>query len=48
VKTRGAIVRKTPGTWEIADIDLDEPRQGEVRLKMVASGLCHPDDHIVY
>jgi NDMA-dependent alcohol dehydrogenase len=46
MKTRGAIVREIPGKWEIADIELDEPRQGELRLKMVASGLCHSDDHM--
>jgi NDMA-dependent alcohol dehydrogenase len=46
VKTRGAIVRSTPGKWEIADIEVDDPRQGELQLKMVASGLCHSDDHM--
>ena len=47
MKTRGAVVRTTPGTWEILEIDMDEPRQGEVQLKMVASGLCHSDDHMI-
>ncbi len=46
MKTRGAVVREVPGKWEILDIDMDEPRQGELRLKMVASGLCHSDDHM--
>ena len=46
MKTRGAVVREVPGKWEILDIDMEDPRQGEVRLKMVASGLCHSDDHI--
>ena len=46
MKTRGAVVREIPGKWEILDIDMEEPRQGEVRLKMVASGLCHSDDHM--
>ena len=45
MKTRGAVVTKTPGKWEIVDIDADEPRQGELVLKMVAAGLCHSDDH---
>ena len=43
--TRGAILREAPGRWEIADIELDEPRQGELQLRMVAAGLCHSDDH---
>ena len=46
MKSRTAIIRSTPGKWEIVEVDLDEPRQGELRLKMVASGLCHSDDHI--
>ncbi|MEZ5232403.1 MAG: NDMA-dependent alcohol dehydrogenase [Acidimicrobiia bacterium] len=45
MRTRGAVVTTTPGKWEIADIDMDEPRQGELVLDMVASGLCHSDDH---
>jgi len=46
VKTRGAIIRQAPGKYEVVDLDLDDPRQGEVRVKMVASGMCHSDDHI--
>jgi NDMA-dependent alcohol dehydrogenase len=45
MKTRGAVVREAPGKWEILDIDMEAPRQGELRLTMVASGLCHSDDH---
>jgi NDMA-dependent alcohol dehydrogenase len=46
MKTRGAILKKAPGTYEVADLDLDEPRQGEIMVKLAASGLCHTDDHI--
>jgi NDMA-dependent alcohol dehydrogenase len=46
MKTRGAVVTQSPGKWEIADIDIDEPRQGELLLKLAASGLCHSDDHM--
>jgi NDMA-dependent alcohol dehydrogenase len=45
MKTRGAVLTESPGTWKILEIDMDEPRQGEVVLKMAASGLCHSDDH---
>ncbi|ALE83778.1 NDMA-dependent alcohol dehydrogenase [Pseudonocardia sp. HH130629-09] len=44
--TRGAIVRSAPGKYEVVDLELDEPRAGEIEVKMVASGLCHSDDHI--
>jgi NDMA-dependent alcohol dehydrogenase len=46
MKTRGAIIRQAPGKYEVVDLNVDEPRQGELRVKMVASGLCHSDDHI--
>lgn len=44
--TRGAVVRSAPGKFEIVDLELDDPRAGEIEVKMVASGLCHSDDHI--
>jgi NDMA-dependent alcohol dehydrogenase len=46
ISSRGAVVRKAPGKFEIVDLQVDEPRQGEIRVQMVASGLCHSDDHI--
>jgi len=46
VRTRGAIIRSSPGTYEVVDLTLDEPRQDELQIAMVASGLCHSDDHV--
>ena len=46
MKTRGAILNQSPGEWEVVELDLEEPRQNELLLKMAASGLCHSDDHI--
>jgi NDMA-dependent alcohol dehydrogenase len=45
MRTRGAVIKQVPGTYEVIDIDLDEPWQGEIQVKMAASGLCHSDDH---
>jgi S-(hydroxymethyl)glutathione dehydrogenase/alcohol dehydrogenase len=45
MKSRGAVLKEVPGKWEIVDIEWDEPRQGEVGIRMAASGLCHSDDH---
>ena len=45
MRTRAAIIREAPGKFEIVDIDIDEPRQGELRVKLAARGLCHSDDH---
>ncbi|XRQ10510.1 NDMA-dependent alcohol dehydrogenase [Actinomadura welshii] len=44
--TRAAICRAPGRPWEIADIELDEPKENEVRVKFMAAGLCHSDDHI--
>ncbi|WP_224390213.1 NDMA-dependent alcohol dehydrogenase [Pseudonocardia sp. ICBG1293] len=44
--TRGAIVRSAPGKYEVVDLEIDDPRPGEIEVRMVASGLCHSDDHI--
>ncbi|WP_342661455.1 NDMA-dependent alcohol dehydrogenase (plasmid) [Rhodococcus ruber] len=46
MKSRGAVLRQAPGKFEIVDLVVDEPRQNEIRVRMVASGLCHSDDHI--
>ncbi|MHB1582413.1 MAG: NDMA-dependent alcohol dehydrogenase [Acidimicrobiales bacterium] len=46
MKTRTAIVRNAPSKWEVVEVDLDGPRQGELLVRMVASGLCHSDDHL--
>lgn len=46
MKTRGAIIRQAPGSYEVVDLDLDDPRRGEITVRMVAAGLCHSDDHI--
>lgn len=46
MKTRGAIIRQAPGTYEVAELELDDPRRGEITVRMVAAGLCHSDDHI--
>jgi len=45
ITTRTSIIRKAPGTYETVEVELDDPRQGEVTVKLAASGLCHSDDH---
>jgi S-(hydroxymethyl)glutathione dehydrogenase/alcohol dehydrogenase len=43
---RGAVIRSAPGKWEVVDLEFEPPRHGELLLRMVASGLCHSDDHV--
>jgi S-(hydroxymethyl)glutathione dehydrogenase/alcohol dehydrogenase len=46
LKTRGAILTSAPGRYEVVDLDLDEPRAGEVLVRVAYAGLCHSDDHL--
>jgi NDMA-dependent alcohol dehydrogenase len=45
METRAAILREVPGRWEVHTVELDPPRDREVLVRIVASGLCHSDDH---
>jgi alcohol dehydrogenase (nicotinoprotein) len=46
MKTRAAVLRELGKPFEIVELDLDEPKTGEVLVRFVASGLCHSDDHL--
>jgi NDMA-dependent alcohol dehydrogenase len=46
MQTRGAIIRQAPGKYEVVDLEVDDPGPGEIQVKMVASGMCHSDDHV--
>jgi len=45
MKCKGAILRGIGGDWEVEEITLDAPREGEVLVKMAVAGICHSDDH---
>jgi len=43
-----AAVLYGPGTkYQIEEIELDPPGEGEVLVKFAASGMCHSDEHLV-
>lgn len=44
---RAAVLWDTHKPWEIEDITLDDPGPNEVLVELVASGLCHSDEHLV-
>jgi NDMA-dependent alcohol dehydrogenase len=46
MKTRAALLMQQPGKWEVVDVDLDGPQDREVLVRLVASGLCHSDEHV--
>lgn len=47
MKSRAAILWEPGARWSVEDIDLDDPRAGEVKVALTASGLCHSDEHLV-
>lgn len=47
MKSRAAVLLKSPGRYEIVDVDVDDPRDHEVLVRYVASGLCHSDVHFL-
>jgi len=47
VKTKAAVLWETNTPWSVEEIELDDPREGEVLVKIAASGLCHSDEHLM-
>ncbi len=45
MKSQAAIMRGVGKDWEIHQIDLAEPGEHEVLVRMRAAGICHSDDH---
>lgn len=47
MKARAAVLHGLHEKWSVEDIEVGEPGPDEVLVKVVASGLCHSDDHYV-
>jgi S-(hydroxymethyl)glutathione dehydrogenase/alcohol dehydrogenase len=47
VKTKGAILWGVGEEWSVEEIEVGDPREGEVTVELAASGLCHSDEHLV-
>jgi aryl-alcohol dehydrogenase len=43
MKIKAAVIYEKSGPFQIEEIDLEEPRDDEVVVRVVASGLCHTD-----
>src|SRR5210317_366393 len=44
MKTRAAVAVAAGQPLEIMEVDLDGPRQGEVLVEIMATGICHTDE----
>ncbi len=47
MKTRAAVCWGVGQDWQVEELELDDPKHGEVLVKLAASGLCHSDEHIL-
>ena len=45
MKCNAAVLQGVGKDWEICEIDLDPPREGEVLVRIAVAGICHSDDH---
>ncbi len=44
MKIKAAVIEEKGQEFKIVDMDLGEPKYGEVKVKVVACGVCHTDD----
>ncbi len=47
MRTQAAVLWEPGRVWEVEDVELDPPKRNEVQVRMVASGLCHSDEHFL-
>jgi S-(hydroxymethyl)glutathione dehydrogenase/alcohol dehydrogenase len=47
MKVRAAVLERVGGPIEVQELELGEPRKGEVLVRMLATGVCHSDWHLV-
>ena len=46
MKTKAAVLWEVNAPWSVEEVELDDPKSGEVLVKLVASGMCHSDEHL--
>ena len=47
MRTRAAVLYAPHTEYVIEEIELDDPKENEVLVRFVASGMCHSDEHMV-
>lgn len=45
--TRAAVLWGIGEDWKIEDVELDDPKAGDVLVSVKAAGMCHSDEHVV-
>jgi S-(hydroxymethyl)glutathione dehydrogenase/alcohol dehydrogenase len=47
MKTKAAVMYRNNALFEIEELDLREPSQGEILVEMKATGICRTDQHVI-
>lgn len=47
MKTKGALRWAFNEPWSVEEIEIDDPRRGEVKVHLEAAGMCHSDYHLM-
>jgi NDMA-dependent alcohol dehydrogenase len=47
MKSNAAVLVEVGKPWEVMEVDVKEPREGQVLIRYVAAGLCHSDMHLM-
>ena len=47
MKTKAAVLWELGKPWEIEELELDAPGEGEVLIRYTHAGLCHSDEHLM-
>lgn len=47
MKTKAAVLHNAHQPFELIELDLDGPKEGEVLIRYTAAGLCHSDLHLI-
>ena len=43
MKINAAVINEKSGSFEIQELDLEDPRADEVLIRIVGAGVCHTD-----
>ncbi|MFC7405145.1 NDMA-dependent alcohol dehydrogenase [Georgenia alba] len=46
MRTQAAVLWEYGQDWQLEELELDDPRAGEVMVRLAGSGLCHSDEHV--
>uniref|UniRef100_A0A8C5MQK0 Enoyl reductase (ER) domain-containing protein n=1 Tax=Leptobrachium leishanense TaxID=445787 RepID=A0A8C5MQK0_9ANUR len=47
IKCKAAVAWKVGSPLKIEEVDVEPPKANEVRIKMIATGICRTDDHVI-